>query len=240
MDRVEGGRPLYQRLRNQIASEIAQNIWHPGEAISTEAELATRYQISVGTVRRAIDVLVLDGLIERRNGSGMFVRRPDFNTSFIRFTRVWGSAGDRRVPQSFIYKAETLPGSLTVTSALNLPDGATVIKLLRLRTFEERSIIYEEIWLNEARFNKTLTVIGEQPRLLYPIYENLCGAVVARAEEIITIDVANETDIRLLGIETGASIVSVERLSLGYDDQPIELRYSRSPAADFHYKVELR
>jgi len=240
MDHMEDRRPIYRRLRDQIATEIAKNTWRPGEAIPSEMEFATKYQISVGTVRRAIDLLVIEGFVERRSGSGMFVRRPDFNTSFIRFTRVWGSAGDRRVPQSLIYEREMLPGPHKVISALNLKEGSQVIRLLRLRIFEGIPIIHEEIWLDAARFAKVLTMAEDQPRLLYPIYESLCGAIVARAEEAITIDVADETDMKLLGLATGASVVAVERLSSGYDDYPIELRYSRSPAADFHYKVDLR
>lgn len=240
MNHMEDRRPIYRRLRDQIAAEIAQNTWRPGEAISTEAELAAKYHISVGSVRKAVDLLVLDGLIERVSGNGMFVRRPDFEHAFIRFTRVWGSAGDRRIPQSRIYKREALSGPPEVTSALHLADGAQVIRLLRLRIHEEAPIIHEEIWLDEARFAPVLTMKEDQPKLLYPIYETLCGEIVARAEEIITIEMANKTDVDLLGLRKGSSIVSVKRLSLGYDDKPIEWRYSRSSAAGFYYKIDIR
>lgn len=240
MNHMEDRRPIYRRLRDQIAAEIAQNIWKPGEAIASEAELAAKYDISVATVRKAVDTLVIDGLIERVSGSGMFVRRPDFEHAFIRFTRVWGSAGDRRIPQSRIYKRETLPGPPEVTSALNLEEGARVIRLLRLRIYEETPIIHEEIWLDEARFAPVLTMEENQPKLLYPIYEDLCGAIVARAEETITIERANKTDVELLGLRRGSSIVSVKRLSVGYDDNPIEWRYSRSSAEGFYYKIDIR
>ncbi len=240
MDHMEDRRPIYRRLRDQIAAEIAQNVWRPGEAISTEAELAAKYHISVGSVRKAIDLLVLDGLIERISGNGMFVRRPDFQHAYIRFTRVWGSAGDRRIPQSQIYKREMISGPPEVTSALDLKDGAQVVRLLRLRIYEGAPIIHEEIWLDGARFAPVLTMEEDQPKLLYPIYENLCGAIVARAQETITIEKANKTDIELLGLRRGSSIVSVKRLSVGYDDGPIEWRYSRSSAADFHYKIDIR
>ena len=240
MNHMKDRRPIYRRLRDQIAAEIAQNIWKPGEAIASEAELAAKYDISVATVRKAVDTLVIDGLIERVSGSGMFVRRPDFEHAFIRFTRVWGSAGDRRIPQSRIYKRETLSGSPEVTSVLNLKEGARVIRLLRLRIHEGAPIIHEEIWLDEARFAPVLTMEEDQPQLLYPIYEDLCGAIVARAEETITIERANKRDVELLGLRKGSSIVSVKRLSVGYDDNPIEWRYSRSSAEGFYYKIDIR
>jgi len=240
MQHSQDRRPIYQRLRDQISAEIAQNVWRPGDAIASEMELATKYKISVGTVRKAVDALVNDGLVERISGSGTFVRRPDFEHAFIRFTRVYGSAGDQRVPDSHIFKRETLPGPINVTKALNLNDGAQVIRLLRLRTHAGKPVVHEEIWLDEARFSAILTHHNDQPRLLYPLYEDLCGVIVARAEEEITIELANETDIGLLKLSKGAPVVSVVRRALGYDDCPIEWRCSRSSALDFHYKIDVR
>ncbi len=231
---------MYQRLRDQISVEIAQNVWRPGDAISTEQELASKYDISIGTVRKAVDCLVNDGLVERVGGSGTFVRRPDFKHSFIRFTRVYGSAGDQRIPESRIFKRDVLIGPTKITSALHLQDGARLIRLLRLRTHEGLPVVHEEIWLEEARFAAILTSKNAQPKLLYPLYEDLCGIIVARAQEEITIDTANETDVTLLGLDRGSAIVNVERRALGYDDRPIEWRCSRSSATGFHYKVDIR
>lgn len=240
MDELGDRRPIYRRLRDQIAAEIARNTWRPGDPISSEAELAGKYQISIGTVRKAVDLLVNDGLVEQVSGSGTFVRRPDFEHAFIRFTRIYGSAGDRRVPQSRILKRTTLVGPPKIITALKLRDGARVIRLLRLRIFEEVPVVHEDIWLDEARFNAILTMPDDRPKLLYPIYEDLCGEIVARAEETITIHTANEADIELLGLPKDAPVVSVERLALGYDDRPIEWRCSRSSALDFNYKVDIR
>ena len=239
VDDIGDRRPIYRRLRDQVAAEIARNTWRPGEPIASEAELAKRYGISVGTVRKAVDLLVSDGLVERMSGSGTFVRRPDFQHAFIRFTRLFGSAGDRRVPESRILRREVLPGPPEVTSALDLRDGARVIRLLRLRVFEGVPVIHEEIWLDEARFAPILTLEGN-PKLLYPVYEDLCGEIVARAEEEITIERATSTDVALLGLSEGSAVVRIERRALGYDDRPIEWRYSRSSAAGFCYKVDIR
>lgn len=239
MQHMNDRRPTYRRLRDEIAAQIGQNVWRPGEMISTEAELASRYKVSVSTVRKAIDCLVDDGLIERVAGSGMFVRRPDFEHSFIRFTQCFGSAGDRRIPQSLIYKLEALTGPPEVLNAMKLREGTRLIRLLRLRIYEETPVSHENIWLEEARFSPLLTMKESQPKLLYPIYEELCGVVVACADEVISIDEASETDAELLGLSLGAPIVNVDRLALGYDERPIEWRRSRSSASGFYYKVHI-
>jgi len=55
MDLPDVRLPLYQRLRDQVAQQIAHNVWRPGEAIPTEAELAASHGVAVGTVRKALD-----------------------------------------------------------------------------------------------------------------------------------------------------------------------------------------
>ncbi len=239
MQHMNDRRPTYRRLRDEIADQIGQNVWRPGETISTEAELASKYKVSVSTVRKAIDCLVDDGLIERIAGSGMFVRRPDFEHSFIRFTQCFGSAGDRRVPQSRIYKREALVGPSEVLKAMQLRKGTRLIQLFRLRIYEGVPVSHENIWLEEARFAPLLTMKKTQPKLLYPIYEELCGEVIACADEVISIDKASETDAELLGLSLGAPIVNVDRLALGYNERPIEWRRSRSSATGFYYKVHI-
>ncbi|RYP57051.1 hypothetical protein DL771_011514 [Monosporascus sp. 5C6A] len=62
--------PRYQQLRDDLAAQIAQQHWRPGDAIPTEAELAKTYNVAVGTVRKAVDVLVAEGLLERFQGRG--------------------------------------------------------------------------------------------------------------------------------------------------------------------------
>ena len=237
---VADRRPVFLRLRDRIAADIARNVWAPGEAISTEAEFAAQYDLSLGTVRRALDLLEGEGMVERIRGSGTFVRRPDFETAFIRFIRYYGSAGDRRKPHSILLSRDVLIGPPEVTEALQLAENAPVIRLLRQRTYEGLPVLIEEIWLEKERFVPVLEMKENRPRLLYPIYERLCGAVVAYTEETITIGISGKADVDHLGLVEGTPVVLIERLALGYDDVPIEWRRSRGPASDFRYKIVIR
>ena len=223
-----------------IAADIAKNVWVPGEAIPTEAEFSQKYKLSLGTVRRALDLLEGEGMVERIRGSGTYVRRPDFETAFIKFIRYYGSAGDRRKPQSVILDRACLSGPPDVTTALQLSNKAQVIRLLRQRIYEGLPVLIEEIWLDYAHFRPILEMEEDRPRLLYPLYERLCGAVVAYTEETITIGCSEKTDVQHLGLAEGTPIVLIDRLALGYDDRPIEWRRSRGPASDFRYKIVIR
>jgi GntR family transcriptional regulator len=233
--------PLYQKLRDQIAAQIARNAWHPGEAIPTEAELAATHKVAVGTVRKAIDVLVAEGLVERSQGRGTFVRRPNFDSSLFRFFRYQKENGMRRVPESRILQREGLAGPAEVTAALDVPKGSKVIRIFRLRLLDGSPVLAEEIWLPKARFAPILKLTPEEiGPLLYPTYERVCGEVVARAEETLTVEPLDQPTARLLALPPGSPGVVIARLAFGYDGRPLEWRRSRGPAATFRYQIEIR
>src|SRR5689334_14704024 len=94
--------PLYQRLRDDLLHRIADGEWSPGDAIPTEAELTQAYEMATGTVRKAIDMLVAEGVLTRIQGKGTFVRRPDFNTSLFRFFRFKTKSGELVQPTAKI------------------------------------------------------------------------------------------------------------------------------------------
>jgi GntR family transcriptional regulator len=241
MNDVDHRLPLYQRLRDQIASQIAQNVWGPGEAIPTETELATTHKMAIGTVRRAIQTLVEDGLVERSQGKGTFVRRPSFDSSLFRFLRLHGKGGRHEIPESQILSRESLSGPAEVTTALQLPAGEAVIRLLRLRLIETHPVLCEEIWLPLARFAPFLVMkLDDIGPLLYPTYEKLCGEIVASAKETLTVEAVDLHHATLLGLDSGTPIVVIERLAFGFDHKPIEWRRSRAPASTFRYQIEIR
>ena len=70
--------PRYHQIRDAFIRNLANKTWPDGHCIPSEVELAKTYDASIGTIRKAIDLLVADGLIERVQGKGMFVRRPTF------------------------------------------------------------------------------------------------------------------------------------------------------------------
>ena len=232
--------PRYQQLRDEIAQTIAQGVWQAGELLPTEAEFAKGHQIAVGTVRRAIDALVADGLVERQQGRGTFVRRPRFDASLFRFFR-YGQPNGQTVPGSRLLQREAVADTPPeVLAALQLAPGVQTIRLQRLRLDNETPFLREEIWLPHARFEKLLTASeSEIGDLLYPAYERLCGELVARVEETLTIETADAESARILGGEVGAPLVVIDRLARNFSGKPVEWRHSRGSATNFRYKVEI-
>jgi GntR family transcriptional regulator len=233
--------PLYQRLRDQLAQQIANNRWRPGEAIPTEAALSAEYCLSTGTVRKAIDMLVNDNILERQQGRGTFIRRPQFQSSLFRFFRFQTAAGERQVPESRILSIEPMTAPSAVAQALSLAPESPVIRLMRVRLLDAQPVLAEEIWLPRIQFQALLDLdLGQQGPLLYPIYEKFCGQVIAYAEETLTADLVSEVHARLLQIPVNSPVVVIERLARNYAGQPLEWRRSRGHASHFRYSVEIR
>ncbi len=233
--------PIYQRLRDEFAWLIASQAWRPGEAIPAETTLAAEHEVAPGTVRRAIEALVGEGLLVRRQGRGTFVRRADFTASLFRFFRFHGAGGERRVPESRILNIRPRRAPAEVAEKLLLAEGDKAIQLSRLRLFDGTPFLFEEIWLPREDFAPLLELPPDTfGDLLYPLYERLCGKVVASATESLAAEAAEERYARALRLTPGTPVIVIERLALGYDAVPLEWRRSRGPADRFRYQVEIR
>ena len=232
---------LYLRLRDEFAQRIASGQWLPGEAIPTEAELVLQFSASIGTVRKAIDLLVAEELLERFQGKGTYVRRARFDASLFRFFRFQNDAGERRIPEGRILHLHVLAAPSAVAAALRIPAGSEVIELTRLRLLDQRPLLAESIWLPKKLFGALLDMdTADFGDLLYPLYEARCHQVVASAEETLTAEAVSPEHARMLQLSAGAPVIVVDRLALGYDRRPLEWRRTRGPADQFRYHVEIR
>ncbi len=232
--------PLYQRLREEMLAKIAAGEWSPGAPIPTEAELTRLYGVAIGTVRKAVDTLVNEGLLLRSQGRGTFVRRPNFDASLARFFRQVNASGGQEIPSSRILSKTLQKPAKEVAKALALKSTEQVVHMERLRMVEDRTLFHEEIWLPASRFGALMAIdsatFGD---LLYPFYEKQCGQCIASARETLTVGCADTDMASTLAIGEGDPIVVIERTALGYDRSPLEYRLSRAAAANFRYQIDI-
>lgn len=234
--------PLYQRLRDDLLQRIAEGEWGPGDAIPTEAELTQTYELATGTVRKAIDMLVAEGVLTRSQGKGTYVRRPNFNSSLFRFFRFKTKAGEAVQPTAKILSRAVRVPPVEVRQALGMGNGeAEGIFLSRLRLIEDRPVLAEEIWLPRERFEP---LVDLKPKdfgdLLYPLYESTCKQLVASARERLTVEAAGRAIADRLEVPLGGPVIVVQRLAFNFAGTPIEWRCTRGSADGFQYEVDIR
>ncbi|WP_175781862.1 GntR family transcriptional regulator [Burkholderia anthina] len=233
--------PRYQQLRDDLVRRIAAGEWAPEQAICTEAELSQFYGVSTGTLRKAIDLLVADGVLTRTQGKGTFVRRPRFDSSLFRFFRFKSVDGKPVRPTAKVLSREVVKPNEAIRSALRLAQYEEAIHLTRLRLIDGQPVLSEEIWLPRARFEALATLpLEDFEDLLYPLYERICRQIVASATEILNVEQATEGDAALLHVNSGSPVILVRRVAADFSGMPIEWRTTRGAASEFQYQVDIR
>lgn len=235
--------PLYQQIKALLLHSLQSGEWKPGEPIPSEMDLAARFQVSQGTVRKAIDALALEHLLQRRQGKGTFVATHAEQQVQFRFLKLMPDTGDlaRQGPaQRHIIDCQRLRASVDIAKLLGLRSGEAVLHLRRVLSFQNAPVIYEEAWLPGAAF-KGLDV--ERLRLdsgpMYALFETGFGVRMVRAAEKIRAVAAAEEPARWLKVGLGAPLLMVERLAYTYSDQPMELRRGWYSTDSHHYQNQL-
>lgn len=233
--------PLYQRLADSLRQEIVDGVRGPGDQLPSENVIAVEYGLAPGTARQALAKLVGEGILERFHGKGTFVRHPSFDKSLFRFFRFRGAEGAHVVPQSRILQRTIEPAPGHVAQHLQIEADEPSIFINRLRLIDGVPVVVEEIWLPLEAFRNILTIESDAiGPLLYPLYSTLCGHVVARAHEDLTVGRAEVKTAEILCVSRGEPVIVIDRLARGYDDTPLEWRRSRGRADQFHYHTEIR
>lgn len=215
--------------------------WGPGDAIPSEAELATRFNVSQGTVRKAIDEMAAENLLVRRQGKGTFVATHSDPRSFYRFLRLLPDCGSEVTQsRSRPLSCEAMQATPDVAAVLGLPEGAPVICVHRLLYFGDQPVVLDQIHLDGERFKGlSYDELLAWEDSLYSLFETRFGVRMIRAEERLRAVAASEESVRLLGVEPATPLLSVERIAFSYGDKPVEWRRGLYATAQHYYLNEL-
>lgn len=232
--------PLYQQIKVLITRSLQSGEWRPGELIPSEVELAARYKVSQGTVRKAIDALADENLVVRRQGKGTFVATHSEQKIQFRFLRLMADDGETGNVTRRVIDCSRQRAPADVARALELRTGDPVVEVRRVMHFRGTPVVLDDIWLPGNLF-KGLTAerLAEYRGPMYGMFETEFGVRMIRAEEQLRAVAADEATAELLGVPQGAPLLSVERLSRTYDDKPVELRRGLYNTEAHYYRNEL-
>ncbi len=233
-----GFRPLYQQVRDLLVSRISTGAWRPAEALPSEQALAVELGVSQGTVRKAIDSLVAENLIERRQGKGTYVAQHTRESAQFRFFKLTHDGGERALPscrQSTIIRR---PASAEECAKLDLRRRSDVYQIARTRYARNKPVLRESIVVPAALF-PGLDTRQPLPNTLYTFYQSEFGVSVNGARERLKAVAADKEAARELLAAPGAPLLSVERVALDVAGRPIELRRTAFLTENTHYGIEL-
>jgi GntR family transcriptional regulator len=232
--------PLYQQIKLLITRSLQEGEWKPGEAIPAETDLATRYRVSQGTVRKAIDELATENLVVRRQGKGTFVATHAEEQIQYRFLRLAPDDARPRGMERHFIDCKRMRAPMPIARALDLKGAEGAILVRRTLAQDDRPVVLDEIWLPAGMF-KGLTAerLTDYIGPMYRLFETEFGVSMIRAEEKIRAVAADASTAEVLAVPAGTPLLSVERLSFTYGDRPVELRRGLYRTDSHYYRNTL-
>ncbi|AOY93320.1 GntR family transcriptional regulator [Cupriavidus sp. USMAA2-4] len=232
--------PLYQQIKALIMKSLQSGEWKPGEMIPSEMELASRYKVSQGTVRKAIDELAGENLVARRQGKGTFVTTHHEDGVKFRFLRLVPDEGEPHYGASHVLECKRLRAPAEIARLLDIRTGDSVVQIRRVLFFSGEATVLDEIWLLGTNF-KGLTAekLTEWKGPMYALFEAEFGTRMIRASEKIRAVSADSTAAALLSVPEGSPLLSVERVSFTYGDRPVEVRRGLYVTTRHYYQNDL-
>ena len=225
------GVSLYIQLKNALLNDIREN-YHTGDLIPSETIIENRYKVSRITVRRAIDELVKEGMLEKKQGLGTFIKEKKilYHANHI------GSLSQRLLQQSHMLKTKTI--EYKVVSDAKENDLLKCNKLLCIQRFRILDSVPFAIMKNYIDIDKVPNLEENfNIESLYKYYEQVYNITFYNAQESVEAVLSSAQQSKILGIKEGSALLSLKRLSFDNKDNPIE--YSNIKIKSDMYKHQI-
>ena len=213
--------PHYIQIAKNIRAFISDSDIDAGEALPSERELCQVTGVSRVTIRKALDVLVADKIVERKHGAGTFIlpKVEHLGSSLKGFT---GNASVKGHSSQAIWIVKTY-GLPTIEEAaiLQIAEDDKVVRLGRVRQFENQPVAIEHAVV-PATLLPDITKIRES---LYEALE-IKGNRPVKGTQKVRASLANPTEAGLLSVEEFSEVLRIERRSFLQDGTPVELTRS--------------
>jgi len=232
--------PLYLQIKKIITEGLVEGLWHPGQSIPSEIELAHSYNVSQGTVRKAIDELTAEKILIRRQGKGTFIASHNEEDNQLRFLKLTSNLGKKEKFDNKLLSFEKEKASNSLAMSLNISNRSAIFSMKRILTFNQRPLVLDLIKVPASPFRGLIPdKVIEKKGLMYRMYEMDFDIQILNAKEKIKAVAAESEAAKLLGVSVGSPILSIERVSFTYDNRPIEWRLGLCLTENHHYSTEL-
>ena len=219
-DPAPGALPVYIRIAEVISRQIDAGLLEDGQRLPTEREMARSHGVAVGTLRKALARLTRMGRLDRRQGSGNYIRQTDRSAAVYTMFKLERPGGGglptaRLLSLDRLVKPETLPEFGT---------GRTAHRFRRLRFLDQVPVALEEIWL-DAGIAPDLPAdrISDS---LYKFYRDELGLWITRTEDRVSLAAVPDWTVDQFPVYAGAPAGYVERI--GWSQTGARVEYSQS------------
>ncbi len=237
---VETDQPLYKEVKLRLTRALMAGEWRPGQAIPSESRLAARFQVSLGTVRKAIDELVLEKIVVRQQGRGTFVATHTHDRTLFYFFHIVGKDGRKETPTTRMLSFVRARADADQAANLGLARSERVYRIRNLLHLSAEPILIDDIVIAGRSFpDLDETIFAQREGSIYGLYQERYGINVIRIAERLSAVLADEGAAKLLGVAPAAPLLRIDRIAYTYHDRPVELRASLVNTAGHDYVSDL-
>ncbi|MFT5574381.1 MAG: GntR family transcriptional regulator [Cryomorphaceae bacterium] len=231
--------PLYKQVYDLLVSRLVDGHWKPSAPLPSEHALAAEFGVSQGTVRKALNQMVAENLLQRRQGKGTYVAEHTQESSLFRFFRFREPGGESMVPETKVVSSHCREANAQETEALSLGENEQVVEMVRVRSLNAEPTILEHV-IQPLSIFPGIDQEQQIPNSLYTLYQEKYGISIVEVKEELRATVLNDEQAKILGAPAGTPALLVERSSINIDGRVAEWSVAVCITNNFVYSVSLR
>jgi GntR family transcriptional regulator len=232
--------PLYEEVQHEITRGLADGKWKPGDLIPSETEFAKRFGVSKGTIRRALDELVSERMLVRRQGRGTFVATHSPDRTLYHFFHLIGRDGNKEPPAAELLSYRVIRGSEEACDRLGIDSESKLVSVRNLVRLAAEPIFIDEILIPQAYVpGLTEAIYVNRESTIYALYQSRFDISVIRISEQLSAGPVPAEYARPLGLRANAPVLVIDRVAFTYHDKPVELRKSWANTESYVYQSDL-
>ncbi|MEM1189350.1 MAG: GntR family transcriptional regulator [Pseudomonadota bacterium] len=213
--------PLYKQVYNLLTERLVEGFWKPSDSLPSEIALAAELGVSQGTVRKALNQMVAENLLERHQGKGTYVAEHTQESSLFRFFRLREPGGPLLIPVTRVLSSRRRRATKSEQTALGLATKEELVELKRLRFINDEPAIAEMV-LQPLSIFPDIDKVESLPNSLYTLYQERYGiSIISVHDEVRAAELPKEYAAHL-GLPVGSPVLVTERSSINIDGRVVE------------------
>ena len=228
--------PAYIRIHDAVKKQIDDGFWEIGQRLPSERDLADDYEVSRMTLRQAITLLVEEGILERRVGSGTYVashrvqEKMRGTTSFTEIVRLQG-----KTPSSQVVSYQRKPANETEIQQLQLKTSDYVVRMERVRYADNMPLVFEVASIPEKLIREF-----KREDIAEHFFQTLTdnGYEIGKSQQTIYAKNASERVANYLKVPKNHAVLALTQVSYFTDGRPFEYVHSQYVGDRFEFYLE--
>ncbi|MEM8942549.1 MAG: GntR family transcriptional regulator [Pseudomonadota bacterium] len=233
----ENFQPLYRQVYDVLTQRLVSGYWKPADVLPSEFALADELGVSQGTVRKALNEMVSEKLLHRRQGKGTYVSEHTQESSLYRFFRLRRRNGEGLIPETRVIGSRRRKATRAECTSLDTRQEL-VVELTRQRFLENSPVVVERV-IQPLSIFPDIDKVPQIPNSLYTLYQERFGISIATVRDGVRAAALPAKYAKYLNLKPAVPVLLIERASMSIDGRVVELSQAYCSTEEFVYAVEV-